>query len=198
MGSQRVGHDWATELNWIPLSRSCFPRLTPTPPQHQGAITVSQVLISLGKYCSSSGNLSYPGSSGVREPLKGSVKRHIFLEKGILLWVTSGFIAGFSLHEHKEPFDTEQRRLSSLEVSGSAFYSWRACILNQMGTCLHDMSFPSPLTYLPKEIDVPVRLIWKDCWCLFPDRWVGDGEGQCCYLCLCVMLVHVSVTGKMQ
>lgn len=106
--------------------------------------------------------------------MKGSVKRHIFLEKGILLWVTSGFIAGFSLHEHKEPFDTEQRRLSSLEVSGSAFYSWRACILNQMGTCLHDMSFPSPLTYLPKEIDVPVRLILKRLLMLTP-RPVGRG-----------------------
>ena len=143
--------DTTEQLNWIPLSRSCFPHLTPTPPQHRGAITLSQVLISLGKYCSSSGNLSYPGSSGVREPLKGPIKRHIFLEKGILLWVTSGFIAGVSLHEHKEPFDTGQRQLSSLEVSGSAFYSWRACILNQMGTWLHDMSFPSPLTYLLKE-----------------------------------------------
>ena len=28
MGSQRVGHDWATELNWCPLSWSCHPTIS--------------------------------------------------------------------------------------------------------------------------------------------------------------------------
>ena len=35
MGSQRVGHDWATELNWIPLAGRFFTTESPGNPYHK-------------------------------------------------------------------------------------------------------------------------------------------------------------------
>ena len=42
MGSQRVGHDWATELNW-----SYFPVLLASPSMHGSSLTFSSFVVSL-------------------------------------------------------------------------------------------------------------------------------------------------------
>ena len=42
MGSQRVGHDWATELNWCPLSQWCYLTISILPLPSPLAFNLSQ------------------------------------------------------------------------------------------------------------------------------------------------------------
>ena len=110
MGSQRVGHDWVTELNWSKENEQSVLKIREIPSDFQGRVF--------------KGNIS---GMGCRVPDK----------TGSFFWLVAGW--GRYLDQHHQPCGTNQSEVYVLVVNSFLVLEFGVCKNNLGGTFLGSM-----------------------------------------------------------